>query len=213
MDQANRRHTSIPSAVRIGGMSKSELLQALREHDVQLNQAAEALFEDRRFTTLSRYQVIEITALSVSNLGFGEGATYGQLTARALESGLVECPLELGPHLRLQFQDQPEGANGLPTTHGRAPPESIIVASSPLDDSVQTAKGFYLRRAEGVLWLRGYWSWPGHIWSPKHVLVFSRDIAAKRAGEAGVRQKSRGVMPRPRCGSRRAVIIRSAHRF
>lgn len=164
----------VPGAVSIGGLIKSELLAALREHDVQINQAAETLFADSRFTTLGARHVVEIAAVSVAELGFGDGATYGQLKARALESGLVECPLELGPHLRMQFRHQPEGADAKPLIRGRAPLGSITVASSPLDDSDETAKGFYLRRADSVLWLRGYWSWPGHIWSPDAVLVFSR---------------------------------------
>src|SRR5262245_61745268 len=109
-------------------------MQALREHGVQLNRAAEALFEDRRFTTLTQSKVIEIAVVSVSDLGFGEGATYQQLTERALEFSLVECPLELGPHLRVQFLDQPEGSAGFPATQHRAPPGSITIASSPLDD-------------------------------------------------------------------------------
>ncbi len=181
MDQADSRRAFMPSTVRIGGMSKSELLRVVREHNVQLNRAAEALFEDRRFTTLSREDSIEIEALSVAELGFGEGATYGQITARALESGLIECPLELGPHLRLQFLSQPDGADGMPLTHGRAPPGSITVASPPLDDTGETAKGFYLGRVDGVLWLRGYWSRAGHVWSPEDVLVFSRVQAAPAA--------------------------------
>jgi len=172
----------MPSAVRVGGMGKSELLQALRDHDVQLNQAAEALFGDRRFTVLSHPQVLEIVPVSVADLGFGEGATYAQLAARALESGLVECPLELGPHLRMQFPDQPEGAVGRPATRGRAPPGSITVASPPLDDADETPKGFYLRRADGVLWLRGYWSWPGHLWGPERVIAFCR--AASRSSKS-----------------------------
>jgi hypothetical protein len=155
-------------------MNKPELVQALREHNVQLNQAAEALFEDHRFTPLSQSTVIEIAFLSVAELGFREGATYQQLTARALESGLVECPLELGPHLRVQFLDQPKESARFPATQHRAPPGSITVASSPLDDCDETPKGFYLRHIDGVLWLRGYWSWPGHLWSPEDVLVFSR---------------------------------------
>src|SRR5687767_15563988 len=107
MDQADSRRPLMPRAVSIGGLSRSELLAALREQDVQLNQFAEALFQDPRFTVLRERHVIEIAAVSVAELGFGEGATHGQLIARALEWGLVECPLELGPHLRLQFQDQP----------------------------------------------------------------------------------------------------------
>jgi hypothetical protein len=172
------RDRLLPSAVRVGGMDKRELVQTLREHNVQLNQAAETLFDDRRFTPLGQSQIIEIAVLSVADLGFGEGATYEQLTARALESGLVECPLELGPHLRVQFLDQPEGSAGFPATKHQAPPGSITVASSPLDDCYETPKGFYLRRINGVLWLRGYRSWPGHIWSPEDVLVLSRGCSA-----------------------------------
>jgi len=47
------------------------------------------------------------------------------------------------------------------------------VASAPLAQDDETPKGFYLRRIEGVLWLRGYRSWPGHIWSPQDMFVFS----------------------------------------
>ncbi len=164
----------MPSAVRVGSSSKLELLEALREHGVQLNQAAEALFADHRFACGGRRQVIEVTTRSVADLGFDAGATYAQVTARALELELAECPLELGPHLRLQFLDQPEGSAGASTTKGRAPPGALTVASFPLDDTDETPKGFYLRRIDGVLWLRGYWSWPGHIWSPDDVLVFAR---------------------------------------
>ena len=39
---------------------------------------------------------------------------------RELESGLVECPLELGPHLRMQFLGQPEGAAGVSPARTRA---------------------------------------------------------------------------------------------
>jgi len=166
---------SLPNTVRIGGVGKRDLLQALGAHNVQLNRAADMLFEDPRFVPLGHNQVIEIATLSVAELGFGaEGATYGQLTARALESRLAECPLELGPHLRMQFLDQPEGAAGLPATRGRVPPGAITVASLPLDERDETPKGFYLRRIDGVLWLRGYWSWPGHIWNPEDVLIFAR---------------------------------------
>ena len=178
MGQEDERRTFMPTAVPIGGMSTSELLQALSDLNVHLNEGAVGLFEDRRFITIRQRQLIEIAALSVSDLGFQEGATYGQLTARAFESGLLECPLQLGPHLRMQFLDQHEGARGMPTTHGQAPPGSITVASSPLDESDDTAKGFYLRRVDGQLWLRGYWSWAGHIWSPTDILVFARGTAA-----------------------------------
>jgi hypothetical protein len=157
-------------------MDKAALLVALCECGVELNQAAQLLFEDPRFTPLTECEDVDVACASVATLGFEEGATYDQLMARARESGLAECPLELGPHLRLQFLHQPEGPPGHPVTRklGRAAPGSITVASRPLDDRDETPKGFYLRRIDGVLWLRGYWSWAGHICSPEDVFVFSR---------------------------------------
>ncbi len=160
-------------SVTIGGTGGAELLAALREHGVQLNDAAEALLQDPRFTTLPGRRVVEIETISVAELGFYEGATYAELVARALDRALTECPLELAPHLRMQLPDQRESGDGGPLTHGRAPPGSITVASPPLDDGDETPKGFYLRRADGVPWLRGYRASRDHVWSPGDVFVFS----------------------------------------
>jgi hypothetical protein len=171
-NQAGGDRASVPSPVRVGGVDKPALLQALRARRVQLNKAAEDLFADQRFTLAAAGQVIEIVSRSVADLGFRDGADYAQLVRRASAEGWTECPLELGPHLRLQFVDQADSADGLPLTHGRAPTGSITVASAPLDETDETPKGFYLRRVDGVLWLRGYWSWPGHVWSPEDVLVW-----------------------------------------
>jgi hypothetical protein len=170
--------SAIPSVLRIGGLAKSELLAALREQNIQLNEAAEALFADRRFTTSGEARVVAVAALSVAELGFDEGATYGEIVRRALDAGLVECPLELGPHLRLTFRDQPDSADGKPLTHGRVPPGALLVASPPLDASDETPKGFYLRHVDRVLWLRGYWSSTDAVLGPGDVLVFSKGSAA-----------------------------------
>jgi hypothetical protein len=164
--------------VRIGGLSGAQLFDAVRRSGVQLNQAAEALFADERFTTLEREQVVPIVARTVRELGFPNGAVYADLAARARELGCSECPLELGPHLRLQFTVQRDSDDGKPLTHGRAPAGSIAVASRPLDDRDDTPKGFYLRRLGDVLWLRGWRSSSDHVWSPEDVFVFARSDTA-----------------------------------
>lgn len=164
----------VPNAVCIGGLSRLELLCELRAQGVQLNTAAEALFADLRFVPRAAPTVVEIVAISVLELGFPDGATYGEIAQRALASGLHQCPLELGPHLRLQFPDQADSADGLPLTHGRAPGGSITIASPPIDDRDETPKGFYLRRVGQELWLRGYWSGGDHVWSLDDVFVFAR---------------------------------------
>jgi hypothetical protein len=165
----------LPSAVSVGDLAKPELLIILREHDIHLNQAAEDLFADPRFQPCRQAAEIQIAALSVSALGFQEGATYSQITARALELGFAECSLELAAYLRLQFRNQPAAADALPSAERKAPSGAITIASAPLDTADKTPKGFYLRHLNGVLWLRGYWSDASHIWSPEDVLVFALD--------------------------------------
>jgi len=160
--------------IRVGGASKSELLFQLQLAGVRLNEAAQALFADERFTTVAVSSLIEIAELSVASLGFRKGATFAQIVEQAAAIRLSLCPLELGPHFRLQYPDQPEGFLGQPPSQHRAPPGSVTVASEPLADDEETPKGFYLRRIDGALWLRGYRSWSEHIWSPEDVFVFSR---------------------------------------
>jgi hypothetical protein len=164
--------TPITRSVTVGGLTKAALREELRRNAIALNEAGERLFADDRFTTAATRSVVTVVELTVRNLGFPEGATIAECRARAAARGLLLCPLELGPHLRLQYRDQPEGASGKPVTRHRAPYGSITVVSEPLAEAHDVPKGFYLRRIEGVLWLRGYRSGPEHVWDPDDHLLF-----------------------------------------
>ena len=163
-----------PSSVKIGGLRKSELLSLLHHSGVLLNELAVQLFEDERFSTLPTSRDIEIIHRSVAELGFPDGAVWDELTKRAAAQGYYSCPLELGPHLRLHLTNQGEGSTGQPKSENRAPPGSLTVVSEALSPNDEFPKGFYLRRIDGTLWLRGYRSWAGHVWEPANCLVFSR---------------------------------------
>ncbi|MES1245800.1 MAG: helicase [Acidobacteriota bacterium] len=160
--------------IRVGGFSRSALLGRLESAGVELNEAARRLFADDRFTTSQVGSLVEIVELPVASLEFESGATFTQIVERATGRGLSLCPLEVGPHFRLQYMDQPEGFWGNPPSQHCAPPGSITVASAPLADEDDAPKGFYLRRIQGVLWLRGYRSRQEHVWSPDDVFAFSR---------------------------------------
>lgn len=164
-------------SVIFGGLTKAALLLELSNAGVELNELALKLFQDPRFAVSESPQTVQVAEVSVAALGFSAGATFDALVERAASVGLGLCPLELAPYYRLALSAQPEGATGkLPTPH-RAPAGSITVASAPLDDDEETPKGFYLRRIEGTLWLRGYRSWSGHRWSPEDILAFApRDV-------------------------------------
>jgi len=158
----------------LGGKSKEQLLAELVAAGIELNDAARTLFASDRFTTLRTSQLFVTAEMAVRQLGFEQGATTSDLYARAVALGLSLAPMELGPQLRLQYQDQPEGYYGHPETKHRAPPGSITVASLPISDDEQFPKGFYLRRIKGRLWLRGYWCDDKNVWNPDDRLVFGK---------------------------------------
>ena len=159
----------------VGGVTRARLLADLSRHEIALNEAASALLADDRLQISAARREIEIVETSVLGLGFAVGATFAQLTERALQLGLQLCPLELAPFLRLQLLDQPEAAVQAAPTENRAPPGSLTIASAPLDDTYDTPNGFYLRKIDGVSWLRGYRCDAEHVWSPEDRLVYARD--------------------------------------
>lgn len=144
----------------------------MRRNAILMNESAERLFASAHFATSpARYRVTTVE-LTVRDLGFPQGALIAEIEARARAVGFALCPLELGPHLRLEYRDQPEGARGKPVRQHQAPYGSITVASEPLSDEEGFPKGFYLRCIEGALWLRGYRSGPEHVWEPDDHFIF-----------------------------------------
>jgi len=164
--------------LRVGGVAKSDLLNQLCEAGVGLNPLALALFSNDGFLTSAEQRTLRLAQRSVAQLGLSQGGTFDEIAARALAQGLSLCPLELGPHYRLAFPDQEEGALGQALFRDCAPPGSVTVASQPISADDDMPKGFYLRVIQGVPWLRGYRSWPGHIWSPSDVLAFTETQSA-----------------------------------
>ena len=158
--------------LRVGGVVKTDLLNQLLKQGVQLNPLAFQLFSDDGFQTSVEQRTLAVVQVSVAELGLSQGGVFQEIAARALARGYSLCPLELGPHLRLTYADQAEGFLGQPPSQKCAPPGSVTVASQPISEDDDTPKGFYLRVIEGLPWLRGYRSWPGHVWAPTDVLAF-----------------------------------------
>lgn len=163
----------------IGSLTTEELLVRLREAEVQLNAYATAFISDARFEASRKPRLIDIEILSLAELGLIEGGTYAQVLVSARAAGLHPCPPEVGPQLRLQLLDQLEDQAGDTRAERGAPRGSITVASNPLTEDDEFPKGLYLQRIDGSLWLRGYRSWSGHIWSPDDAFAFA---CAQNAG-------------------------------
>lgn len=143
----------------IGGQGKTELLSALLKRGIRLNRYAHILFDDPAFTISETPRWVLVREVSVAELGLMVGATSAEIFGRARCVGLELCRLELAPCFRLQFLDQIEGP-------------FLTVASRKSKDDDAYPNGFYLRRRDGELWLRGYQATSEHIWEPTSRFVF-----------------------------------------
>ena len=173
--EAELIYPNCPTVVRvvtIGGLTKAELLEQLQSNAILLNESADRLFASDCFTTSQTRQPVTTVELTVRDLGFPQGATTSQIYAKAVALGLCLCPLELGPHFRLQYLDQPEGYWGQPIRQHQAPSGSITIASEPLTPDDDFPKGFYVRRIKGELWLRGYRAGSDHVWEADDHMLF-----------------------------------------
>lgn len=158
----------------------------LAQAGVWLNPLAEQLFSDTRFEVPARPRPFAVAAVQVGALGYARGATFEAIARSAARQGLQPCPLALAPWLRLQWPAQPEAPAGASTARHRAPPGAVTVASAPPPDAPDLPWGFYLRRVDGVPWLRGYRCWSGHVWAAEDVLVFQQAPTAAGPGASPI---------------------------
>jgi hypothetical protein len=128
-----------------------------------MNPYAYQLFESEKFALSDNKKTIELVDYSITELGFSNKVTTEQMKERINTLGLSFCPLEVAPYLRISLIHQEEKQE---ITKYEAPPGSLTVLSEPLfPENPQFPKGFYLRKIEGELWLRGYIADDSHKWN------------------------------------------------
>jgi hypothetical protein len=159
--------------LRVGGLTRSDLKQALFSAGVRLNASGETLLEDPVFGSADAESVvtIELVECTVGDLGLNVGATLPQILATARDEGLVPCPPFTGPYLRLAMRDQPTAPDSV-MSNGRAPTGSVTVASERLRVGHDYPRGFYLRVVAGQLWLRGFRCTDDAGWFPEDRFAF-----------------------------------------
>lgn len=152
-----------------GGLSKNNLLKELNSSGILLNQYAETILSNRLFRVTKKRQQITLVTATVEKLGFSQGATMEQIIQTLKRFGLSECPIEVAPYLRLHLKKQREIKK---ETKNQAPFGSLTIFSKPLMKDDEFPKGFYLRKYQGKLWLRGYRCSLDHCFAPKDKLIF-----------------------------------------
>lgn len=155
-----------------GGLSKDDLISKLNSSDIQLNEFAITLLSSELFKVSNQKKKINLLIASVKDIGFSEGATIPEIEDNIKNYGLSECPLEIAPYLRLHLNEQNEINE---KTENQAPPGSLTIFSKPFVSDEDFPKGFYLRKIDGKLWLRGYRCSLDYIWNPNDKFVFQLD--------------------------------------
>ena len=107
--------------------------------------------------------------VTVEKLGFSGGATIEQIQQALKSYGFSECPIEVAPYLHLHLKKQIEIKK---ETKNQAPLGSLTIFSKPLMKDDDFPKGFYLRKYQGKLWLRGYCCSLEHRFASEDKLIF-----------------------------------------
>ncbi|HEY9586269.1 MAG TPA: hypothetical protein VJJ27_01345 [Candidatus Paceibacterota bacterium] len=113
------------------------------------------------FSVAGDVSEVDLVNVSVAELGFANGAMRKEIYDRAMELGLGLCPSEVGPQLRLQYKDQPNG-------------EWLIVAMEPIADSDGDLGVFDLGHDGNGVWLNRHRGHPDSGWDAGNRFLFVR---------------------------------------
>ncbi len=161
-----RRGVKLWKTIKIGtGLKGADLYETLNENKkFFVIKRAKDILEDSAFTVASKESEVDLVIVTVAELGFLQNATSYKIYKRAKQSlGLELCPAEVGPQLRLQYENQPIG-------------ESILVAMEPIADSHGYLRVFEVENPSDFIGLRldCQYGFTDILWGPAVLWVFVR---------------------------------------
>ncbi|PWB39006.1 MAG: hypothetical protein C3F02_01195 [Parcubacteria group bacterium] len=133
--------------------------QAIKKAKMDIGSWASDLLNQDAFRVAGQPTEVSIIAPTVAELGFKDGARYADICQRGVEMGYELCPSELGPQLRLQYQNQPKG-------------EVLWLAMEAIRRSGGLLSTFFVGHGDGGLWLRGGGAVPGGFFRAGDRIVF-----------------------------------------
>jgi hypothetical protein len=99
--------------VEIRGNSKKELIKKLKENSPKiwgLTKEVLSTIDNLDFISSKKSEHINLVCLTLNALGFSDyDVRNDEIYEKAKKLGLELCPAEVGPGLRLQYTDQPDG--------------------------------------------------------------------------------------------------------
>jgi len=144
----------------IGGKTKEQLQQELQSANIQTSSYADDLLNSPEFEPLAEPEDAVLVRLTVSDLGFPQGATTEEIYKRADELGLELCPPETGPELRLKADTEQRFGN------------YFNIAMKQITDSRGSPNVFGVDRGEDGSRLRAYRGRPDDFCRGGHRFAF-----------------------------------------
>ena len=135
--------------------------QALKKAGYEIGRRANDMMGHPNFKIVAKSVDVELVVVTVAELGFPDGATRKDIYEKALSLGFQLCPPEVGPSLRLQYPDQPNG-------------EWLLIGMEPIADSGGALFVFYVEHDDYGRWLYGHYGYPGYVWRGSSRWLFVR---------------------------------------
>lgn len=145
----------------IGANSGWELRSELLQKGIEVVGRAKELLEDKDFVVAKRETTIQLIVISVEDLGLENGGRYDDICLRINELGLMLCPAEVGPQLRLQYPEQPQD-------------EWLTILMKPLCGDDVNYRVFVVDNRQGRKTLSTRYAYPNEAWSKGNKLVVCR---------------------------------------
>lgn len=141
--------------------SVDDFRRALKKGGFRLGSWGNDILDMPAFTVATEETKVDLVVVSVSELGFKDGATRREIYSRAVKLGLKLCPPEVAPQLRLQYRDQPRG-------------EWFLIGMEPITNSSGDLSVFGVGHDDDGFWLIGRGGRPDGFWGGGGRWVFLR---------------------------------------
>jgi hypothetical protein len=128
----NRTEFPIWKTIVNGGMKGRQLVEELKHAGINISSWTRRAIESEEFPNSPNRESINVARCTIYDLGFRKEPKMKQIWGRIEEVGSF-CPEDLGPHLRLDFRNQPNK-------------DRFFVAMKKLPTSLNSHGIFYLYR-------------------------------------------------------------------
>lgn len=170
IESSIQKRTLVPNkTIKYGAISKGDLSKKVAKEQ-NLGDWAKDVMTKPAFTTVDTEETVDLVFLSLKDLGFIKSPRTDEFmtaqfcadwSAKNLDGQVIElCLPEDGPHLRLQYDEQPKG-------------EIVWMAMERITDSDGGPCVFGVeRRGDGNRWLGAGYAGPGNRWGLGGRIVF-----------------------------------------